>query len=364
MTSRERVLNALQRRPADRVPRLLYEEAIGYTPPIEQLLRTKCAPLSPREFFGMDITRVTFAPTDLPRTRFADWLGASAAEALGRGEVDEWGVRRRAGDFHHFVQFESPLRGALDRRRLEDYPWPDLDQAHRFRAVPERVAALHAEGLAVAAYAGSVFERAWSLRGFEDLMMDFLEAPDLAHGFLDRTAGYQQYAASQFARAGADIIITGDDVAGQQGLLLHRETWRAFLKPRLAATVQAVKRANPAAFVFYHSDGNVAPLVPELIEIGIDILNPIQPECMDPAALKREFGDRLAFWGSVSVQRTLPFGTPEDVRAEVRARIRDLGNGGGFILSPAHVLGPEVPWANIVAFFAAADESSVPGPRA
>ena len=97
------------------------------------------------------------------------------------------------------------------------------------------------------------------------------------------------------------------------------------------------------------------PVIPELIEIGIDILNPVQPECMDPAAIKRRFGDRLAFWGTVSVQRTMPFGTPDDVRAEVRARIRDVGRGGGLILAPAHVLGPETPWENIVAFFEAAD---------
>jgi len=303
----------------------------------------------------MDITRVTFAPTDLPRTRFASWLGPAAAEALDGGQVDEWGVWRRAGDFHHFVQFKSPLRGPLELGRLDEYPWPDLDQPHRFREVPRRVAELHAQGFAVAAYAGSVFERSWSLRGFEDLMMDLVTAPELACALFERTAAFQQYAAVQFARAGADIIITGDDVAGQQGLLLRREIWREFLKPRLAGTVRAIKDANPAAFVFYHSDGNVAPLIPDLVGIGIDILNPIQPECMDPAALKQEFGERLAFWGSVSVQRTMPFGTPEDVRAEVRSRIRVLGRGGGFILSPAHVLGPEVPWENIVAFFEAAD---------
>ncbi len=358
MTSLERVLNALQRRPLDRVPRLLYEEVIGYTPPIERLLRARCAPRTPLEAFGMDITRVTFAPTTLPRTRFADWLGSAAPEALERGEVDEWGVWRRGGEFHHFVQIQSPLRGALDPRRLEDYPWPDLDQPHRFSGVSQRVAELHARGLAVAAYAGSVFERAWSLRGFEDLLMDLVAAPDLAHRLLERTAAFQRYAAVQFARAGADIIITGDDVAGQQGLLLRRATWRAFLKPHLAATVEAVRQANPSAHVFYHSDGNVTPLIPDLIEIGIDILNPIQPECMDPPSVKRAFGDRLAFWGSVSVQRTMPFGTPDEVRAEVRSRIRDMGAGGGFILSPAHVLGPEVPWENIVAFFDAADGPS------
>ena len=361
MTSRERVLTALAHQPTDRVPRLLYEEVIGYTPAIEKLLRERCAPKTPQEFFDMDITRVTFEPTALPRSRFAEWLGPTADEALASGQVDEWGVWRRRGDFHHFVEMVPPLRGIQDFQRIEQYPWPDLDQPCRFRDVRQRVAQLHAQGLAVAAYAGSVFERSWSLRGMEDLMTDMLTAPDLAHHLFERTAGFQRYAAGQFARAGADIIITGDDVAGQKSLLMSLETWRQFLKPHLAATVQAVKQANPAAFVFYHSDGNVEALIPDLIEVGIDILNPVQPECLDPAAIKRKFGDRLSFWGTVSVQRTMPFGTPEEVRAEVRARIRDMGRGGGFILSPAHVLGPEVPWENIVAFFAAADSTAVLG---
>jgi uroporphyrinogen decarboxylase len=210
----------------------------------------------------------------------------------------------------------------------------------------------------VAAFAGSVFEQSWYIRGLEDLMMDLVCAPEVAHYFFERTAALQQHAAREFARAGVDIIITGDDIAGQHGLLLSLETWRTFLKPRLAATVQAVKAANPDSFVFYHSDGNVEPAIPELIEAGIDILNPVQPECMDPAAIKHLYGDRLSFWGTVSVQRTMPFGTPDDVRAEVRARIRDVGRGGGLILAPAHVLGPETPWENVVAFFEAADATS------
>jgi uroporphyrinogen decarboxylase len=356
MTSHERVLGALARRPIDRTPRLLYEEAIGYTPPIERLLREKCAPKTPRDYFDMDITRGTAELSRLPRSRFAEWLGPSAGEALASGQVDEWGVWWRAGTFHHFAQVESPLRGIQDFGRLRAYPWPDLDQRYRFSGVRRRVAELHAQGLAVAAFAGSVFEQSWYMRGLEDLMMDLVAAPEVAHYFFERTAALQQFAAEQFARAGVDIIITGDDVAGQQGLLISLETWRKFLKPRLAATVQTVKRANAGSFVFYHSDGNIEPLIPELIEIGIDILNPIQPECMDPAAIKRRYGDRLSFWGTVSVQRTMPFGTPDEVRAEVRTRIREVGCGGGLILAPAHVLGPETPWENIVAFFEAADE--------
>jgi len=335
---------------------------IGYTPAIERLLDQHCAPRTPRDYFGMDITRVTFNPTSLPRDRFAEWLGPEAAVALSSGQVDEWGVWWRGGEFHHFAHIESPLRGVQDRARLPQYPWPDLDQPYRFENLRQRVEEWHHLGFAVAGYAGSVFERSWYLRGLEDLMMDMLTAPETAHFFLERTAAFQKHAAAQFARAGVDIVITGDDVAGQKGLLMSLKTWREFLKPRLAATVRAVKTVSPATYVFYHSDGNVEPVIPDLIEIGIDILNPVQPECMEPAAIKRRYGQRLSFWGTVSVQRTMPLGSPEDVRAEVRARIYEVGRGGGLILAPAHVLGPETPWENIVAFFEAADSIPVPRP--
>lgn len=348
-------MGALDRCPIDRVPRLLYEEAIGYTPPIRDLLEQRCSPKTPRDYFGMDITGVTHDPTLIPRTRFAEWLGAEAGTALASGQVDEWGVWWRAGDFHHFAQIHSPLRGLEDFTRLCQYPWPDLDQSYRFSQLRQRVEEFHAQGLAVAAYAGSVFEQSWYLRGFEDLMMDMIAAPQVAHFLFERTAAYQQFAATRFSQAGVDIVITGDDIAGQQGMLMKLSLWREFLKPHLARTVRVIKAVNPQAKVFYHSDGNVEAAIPDLIEIGIDILNPVQPECMNPAAIKAKYGDRLAFWGSVSVQQTMPCGTPEQVRAEVRSRIRDLGRGGGFILAPAHVLGPETPWENIVAFFEAAD---------
>ena len=211
----------------------------------------------------------------------------------------------------------------------------------------------------MAGYAGSVFEQSWYLRGLENLMMDLLATPEIAHHLLERTAAFQQCIARQFARAGVDILITGDDIAGQTGPLMSLETWRRFLKPHLAATVRVVKEANAATRFFYHSDGNVEAFIPELIEIGVEILNPVQPECMNAATIKQQYGDRLSFWGTVSVQRTMPLGTPDDVRAEVRARVREVGRGGGLILAPAHVLGPETPWENIVAFFEAADSTPV-----
>ena len=160
----------------------------------------------------------------------------------------------------------------------------------------------------------------------EDLMMDLVGAPEVAHYFFERTAAFQQHAAAEFARAGVDIIITGDDIAGQHGLLMSLETWRDVSEAAPGRHRAGGEGGQPGTFVFYHSDGNVEPAMPELIEAGIDILNPVQPECMDPAAIKRKYGDRLSFWGTVSVQRTMPFGTPDEVRAEVRARIRDVGS--------------------------------------
>ncbi len=359
MTSRERVLAALAHRRTDRVPRLLYEEAIGYTPPVERLLREKCGPLEPRKYFAMDITRVVENPTRLSALRFAPWLGPDAAAALASGQVDEWGVWWRQGSFHHFAHIESPLKAVRDLCQLEEYPWPDADQPYRFEGVRRQVASLHDEGFAVAAFAGSIFERAWYLRGMQQLMVDMCETPEIARELLERTAVCQRYAAEQFARAGVDIVITGDDVATQNSLMMRVEMWREFLKPLQTATARAVKEANPDCYVFYHCDGNVAALIPDLIETGVDILNPLQPECVNPATIKRKYGGRLSFWGTVSVQRTMAFGTPDQVRAEVRERIRTVGRGGGLILAPAHVLGPEVPWENIRAFFEAADKEPV-----
>jgi uroporphyrinogen decarboxylase len=280
MTSRERVLATLKHQITDRVPRLLYEEVIGYTPLIEKLLHKHCAPKSPRDFFQMDITRVQFAPTALPRTRYAKLFLSDSIKSLSTEpvtskhvtnthlasnqgaikqfiseHVDEWGVRWQPSDFHHFTQIESPLRNITDLTQLIEYPWPDLDQPYRFENINLKIRELHNQNLAVAAYAGSVFERSWYLRGMENLMLDMLIAPKIAHYLFERTAAFQRYAAEQFARAGADIIITGDDIAGQKGLLMSLEIWRKFLKPHLAATVRAVKTANPSAFVFYHSDG-------------------------------------------------------------------------------------------------------------
>jgi len=159
-------------------------------------------------------------------------------------------------------------------------------------------------------------------------------------------------------KSGIDILQLGDDIASQRGMILSAEMWRDWLKPRLAQVITAAKSVNPDVLICYHSDGNPTAVVPDLIEIGVDILNPIQPECMDPVHLKTEFGDRLSFWGCIGTQSVFPFGTATEVRETVRHLVDTVGKGGGLLLAPTHMVEPEVPWENILAFVDAAKEGS------
>jgi uroporphyrinogen decarboxylase len=231
---------------------------------------------------------------------------------------------------------------------------------YRYEGLAGRVADWHRRGYAVAGgiphYSGTLFECAWILRGMENLLADFLLNPAFATALLDRLTESAIYAARRMAFADVDVLTTGDDVGTQRGMMMSLPTWRTWLKPRLAAVIAAAKEVKPDLLVSYHSDGNVEPVIPELIEIGVDILNPVQPECMDPVKLKREYGDRLAFSGTIGTQTTMPFGTPAEVKAVVKERIETVGRGGGLLLAPTHVLEPEVPWENVIAFMEAVDE--------
>jgi uroporphyrinogen-III decarboxylase len=145
---------------------------------------------------------------------------------------------------------------------------------------------------------------------------------------------------------GVDMIWTGDDVGMQTGMLISPRVWRKFLKPRMAGFIASLRDINPLVKVAYHSDGNISAIIPDLIEIGLDVLNPIQPACMDPARLKQTYGDRLCFWGSLDEQHTLPFGSPSDVRQEVLTRLHTIGKHAGLILGPTHHVQLDTPLEN------------------
>jgi uroporphyrinogen decarboxylase len=145
-------------------------------------------------------------------------------------------------------------------------------------------------------------------------------------------------------------------VATQRGLMMSLAHWREFLKPRLAAVIADTRKARGDVLIRYHCDGDPSEIIPDLIEIGVDTLNPVQPECMDIAWLKREYGGDLSFWGAVGIQSTLPFGTPAQVRQTIRTTIEQMAAGGGLYLSPTHILQADVPWENLLAFVEAAKE--------
>lgn len=202
----------------------------------------------------------------------------------------------------------------------------------------------------------TIFEVSWYIRGMENLFSDMMLQPDLAETLLDRITEMRVFQAQTYARADVDILDLGDDVATQRGMLMSPKMWHHWLKPRLARVIGAAKAIKPDILVQYHSDGDCRDVIPELIEVGVDILNPVQPECMDPAEIKTQYGDRLAFSGTVGTQTTMPHGTPAEVKAVVKERIATVGEGGGLLIAPTHVLEPDVPWENVIALVEAVEE--------
>jgi uroporphyrinogen decarboxylase len=349
MTSRERVLTAFSRKPPDRVPAVLYGDMVGYVPAIEELLDEKCGEKSPADYFGFDITSFSLEPTRL-KTDFSPFL--NDIESM---TVDEWGVGWKKGSYLHYAEIIHPIKD-LSPEGIREYPFPDLDREYRYSGAAEMVGEIHNRGLAAGYFAGSVFETAWFMRSMDQLFMDMMNDRDTADFLLDRITDIVVESARNLAAADLDLLILGDDIAMQTGMMMSVDFWREHLQPRLRRIIRAAKEVKPDIFVFYHSDGNVWDAIPGLIEAGIDVLNPVQPDCMDPAEVKKEFGDRLSFFGTISVQETMPMGTPEDVRNEVKLRMETIGKGGGLLLAPSHVLQPDTPWENIVAFFDAVDE--------
>jgi uroporphyrinogen decarboxylase len=276
---------------------------------------------------------------------------------------DEWGVGAISAGFHHFEKMVHPLHNASSPRDIAAYPWPDVLAPYRWASVPDNVRTWQNRGHPVSASPpgsceGSLFETSWYLRGQEQLLIDLYDNPDLATALLDTVNNTMIEGARRMAQFGADILKLGDDVGSQRAMMMSPETWRRWFKPRLAAVISAAKKIKPDMLIFFHTDGNVEPIIPDLIEIGLDILNPVQPECMDPVGVKRAYGDRLAFWGTIGTQSTMPFGDVDEVRRVVKERIETIGPEG-LLLAPTHVLEPEVPWENIVAFVEAVEEFGV-----
>ncbi len=268
----------------------------------------------------------------------------------GAEYVDEWGVGWKAAPyetrFGSGIYTELNVHPLADEKALDGYVPPDPEDPLLYKAAQELIDNYKEEYWIVGVTVTTIWETAWALRGLADLLMDLVENRELADRILDIPHRYHLEAAKRLVAMGVDMIWLGDDVGSQQGMIMSPDLWRAVLKPRLAEFIHTLKEINPGLKIAYHSCGNVAPIVGDLVDIGLDVLNPIQPACMNPEHLKDAYGGRLCFWGSVDVQKTLPFGTPEDVRREVEERIRILGRNGGLLLGPTHHVQLDTPMEN------------------
>jgi len=352
MNHRENLLSLLHRQGYDEAP-----VEFMLCPALEQSFSERIAPESSdyRDHFGMPWRRLSeLKPDNADKSRFL----AYHFERLDvQTELDEWGIGHKSTPSSmHMTRMFHPLADADSVEQIESYPlasyrWEDNT------ALAETAEALHDLGLAaVGNMQCTIWETAWYLRGMENLMIDMMSGEKIAEALLDRVTEMSLRRALLYAQAGADILFLGDDIGTQKSIMMSEKLYCAWLKPRLAGIINAVKQIRPDILIFYHSCGYIEPFIPHLIEVGIDVLNPIQPECMSVERVLTEYRGALSFHGAIGTQSTMPFSTPEEVKETIRRYYKLAGENGGLFAAPTHLLEPEVPWQNILAYVEACRE--------
>ena len=263
---------------------------------------------------------------------------------------DEYGIGHSKGSSaaFHMTRMHHPLKGA-DLNEILDYPYPTVPVGE-LENVKKIANGFHSKGLASLAFMQmTVFEASWYLRSMEELMIDMMMQDEKATALLDMITEFAISKAVTYAKAGVDILSLGDDIGAQTSILIDVELWEIWLKPRLLKVITAAKQVNPNIIIFYHSCGHITPFIEQLIEIGVEVLNPIQPECMSFDEVHDKYGKRLSFWGTLGTQELLPFGTKEEVYKTTLSRLNKMGEQGGLVIGPTHMVEPEVPWENLTA---------------
>ncbi|MHB0875852.1 MAG: uroporphyrinogen decarboxylase family protein [Anaerolineae bacterium] len=335
MTRRERIMTAIGHREPDRVP-----WHIGLTTPAADNLAAAVGVAAGEldEWMGNHLAYIeALAPDAWQEVKPGHWR-------------DEFGVvwnRTVDPDIGVIEDYQ------LAERSLGGYRFPDPAAPARWEGL-EAGLARRGDRYPVCAIGFSLFERAWTLRGMVNLLMDMVEAPEFVDELLDAICDYNVAVVERAVAYDIDAVYFGDDWGQQRGLIMGPRLWRRFILPRVQRMYGAVKQHGKRVFI--HSCGDVDELFPDLIEAGLDVFNPFQPEVMDVVEVKARFGDRLSFLGGMSIQKIMPFGTPDDVRAEARRLMRTIGAGGGYILAPSHAIPRDVPVENILALIETARE--------
>jgi uroporphyrinogen decarboxylase len=326
MTKREVVRSVLEHRRPRYVP-----WSFGFTKEAKQTLLTHYGP-------GVDLEQVL--GNHLLRlgsdTGFFEELGDDLVRDVF-GVVWDRSIDKDIGN----------VRGqVLPRPSLVGYSFPDPLDPRFFADIPGKIQR-RGDCFRVFQIGFSLYERAWTLRGLESLMMDFIDNPGFVHRLLGAIVEYNLAQIGQALRHDIDAVYFGDDWGQQHGLQMGPRLWKEFLHPELRRMYRAVK--DSGKFVMIHSCGDVDELFDDLIDLGLDCFNPFQPEVMNTEALLRRYRKRLSFHGGLSTQKTLPYADPDGVRAETRALV-ERGRAGGYILAPAHDVEGDVPLENMLAF--------------
>jgi uroporphyrinogen decarboxylase len=287
-----------------------------------------------------------------------------------RSYTDEWGITwtMPLPEGHYYDISASPLAACESVEDVARHRWPDAADSSRYSHLEETAETMGSGGKAALIMerdAGGIFETAWWMRGFENMLVDMASDHRMAECILSKVLEYKLvYWENVLSRVKDRVLVAAeaDDIATQSGLLLSLDMYRKVLKPLHKELFAAIKKHAPGVKIFFHSCGAVRDLIPDLIEVGVDILNPVQVSAagMDTRSLKKEFGRDLTFWGGgVDTQRILPLGTPQQVKDEVRRRIDDLAPGGGFVFAAVHCIQKDVPPQNIQAMWEALQEYGV-----
>lgn len=346
MTKRERVKKAVQHQQPDKVP-----WTIGLTDPaLARLADHYDDPrLSDPQFFDEWVGNHFKGVGPRGKGQFHG-LEEEVKPGLWR---DGWGVIWDTRGLYGEGEWGRPVNCVLPEPTLANYTFPDPPRPEGFAHYPQFIQ--DNREYFISGAEGHLFEVAWALRGMENLLRDIIWNPGFVDDLLEGITQYYLALIDRSVKYDVDAFAFGDDWGSQNmGLIMGPRHWRGYIKPCMARMFARVKEAGK--FTHLHSDGDVSAIFEDLIEIGLDVYNPFQPEIMDVYEMKRKYGNRLCFHGGIGIQELLPFGTPQQVKAEAQRMIREVGAGGGYILAPSHSVLADTPVENIVALIEAVRE--------
>jgi len=334
MNSKERVLTTIEHKTPDRIP-----VTSRFTPEIADQY-AKILTINSEDSFDLEVG----LGHDMLVTKEIGIVNSYSIEddkLVGNNLYEcDFGILKKKMQYEGGYYVEIVKNPLEDLDKFSSYKFPDPDKQEIlktqyiiYRKGIEKYGKTHA---IVGGVTCTIFEGVEMLRGMERVMVDLVENLDFIEELMDKLVDYHFKVGKKLIELGVDILYIGDDVGMQTGMLISPELWKKLLKPRYEYLFREWKKINKNIFFAFHSDGCIEPIIEDLIEIELDILNPIQPGTMNDQWLKKEFGEKLTFWGGINVQKTMPFGTPKDVISEVKDRIEIFGPGGGFIISPAH----------------------------